>query len=940
MKKIIFFLFFFIFFFYHIFIYSNQILKEDKLYYLDLDNNLKIDTLEIEFNQSLTGNLDLSKLQLQSATGGLLKDKKLEITGSDIVSSYSFSGNILTLNLIEQYNYLTGLIINNGQTSHLRLKNNTGFGLKDDFKFSLTTSFDNYKNVFFKENSNIIVNTNSGELNDPTSNTPIEDEEDETGSGVSGPIEDEDIDNQNDDIEEQTNSGTTNSGIINNEIIPNFLIKNTLQSPTYFLETDETSTIFNCDNSKTECKANFSLQINEGSGFINPPTTKYNCLFKFGSGLTTNEEEKCNPNTIIYPIGEYETTFKIFLKTNPNIFLEKKFIVKNTGYIAPITTQTVYINNNSSTQNNQNIEIKTPTIEIQSGLFEDNTCKSNSCSVNFIYNKLNEKESCLWDFGLPNKTLEEEKCNPSYIKYDFIGEYKIKLKVYETSNPNNYKENEIIIKNISYLKNDTKTKKENLENKEVLKSENIKKTDIPQLNYTLDIKNILPTPEFGENLEYIEIENTGEIDLDLGGCLIDDLENGGSKAYTIPNNTIIKAKNTYKFYKDTTKLILNNSGLEEVNLTCFDNFFKKVSWNFSPPKGFILSNNLDLENIESVKINKKTGGFDIKYKNNEIKNINFNKNDILKEILESSLSNTEKKEKVLDIYKKSFEIKTSKLKSGIKIIGNTFPNTKLIIEIKKIENEFSFLDFFINKSYAFGEYYEVLSDNLGNFELVLDNNEIKTGYFEVSSFLNISGEKINLEKFEKFEIDGDYIDYIQTKKEEVKDTKDYVKPKAVISLQGKLTINKVLEKNKVTCFDLDECSINFDGSESEGKKLKYFWDFGNGQTFDKKNPSSYKFTPGTYFISLVVSDESAFDKASFIVEVKGKLKEEAITTTSKTTKIDNNFNEIKQKKEEIINTNFGNSGNNNIILHIYISLGIFILFFTGTLFLLKKQDII
>ncbi len=945
MKKIIFFLIFFIFFSYHIFIFSDQILKENKLYYLDLDNNSKIDTLEIEFNQDLTWTLDLSKFQLQSATGWLSKDKKLDIVWSDIVSNYTFSWNILTLNLIEQDNYLTQFTISNWQTSHLRLKNNAWFWLKDDFKFSLTTSFDNYKNVFLKENLNIIDQTNSWNIIPPLSSDPIENE-DETGSWIeNNPIEDEDIipqDDyiipQDDDIDKETNFWNTSSWVINNEIIPNFTIKNTLQSPTYFLENDDSSTIFNCDNSKTECKANFSLQINEWNWFINPPTTKYTCLFKFWSWLTTNEEEKCNPNTVIYPVWEYETTFKVFLKSNPNIFVEKKFIVKNSWYIAPITTQTVYINNNTSNQNNQNIEIKTPKIEIQSWLLEDNTCKSNSCSINLTYNKLNEKEACLWDFWLPNKTLEEEKCNPSYIAYNSIWEYKIKLKVYDVNNSSNYKENELIIKNTSILtkkeevKVNLEEKNEKIEN--ISNQENIKNN----INYTLDIKNILPNPEFWENLEYIEIKNTWDLDLDLWWCLIDDLENWWSKPYLIPNQTIIKAKNSHKFYKDDTKIVLNNSWLEEVNLTCFDNFFKKIFWNFSSPKWFILSNNLDLENIESVKINKKAWWFDIKYKNNEVKNINFNKNDILKEILESNLTNSEKKEKIVDIYKKSFEIKTSKLKSWVKIIWNTLPNTKLIIEIKKIESDFSFLNLFIDKSYAFLDYYEVLSDNLWKFELILDNNEVNTWSFEVSSSLSIWWEKINLEKFEKLEIDWDYIDYIQAKKE-VKD-KDYIKPKAIISLQWKLSINKVLVKNKITCFDLDECSINFDWSESEGEKLKYFWDFGNWQTFDKKNPSSYKFTPWIYFISLVVSDENASSKASFIVEVKPKVKEEKIITTSKNTLKNNDLNEIKQQKEEIVNTNFWNFWNNNIILHIYISLGIFILFFTWTLFLLKKQDII
>jgi hypothetical protein len=35
--------------------------------------------------------------------------------------------------------------------------------------------------------------------------------------------------------------------------------------------------------------------------------------------------------------------------------------------------------------------------------------------------------------------------------------------------------------------------------------------------------------------------------------------------------------------------------------------------------------------------------------------------------------------------------------------------------------------------------------------------------------------------------------------------------------------------------------VNLDGTKSEGKNLEYFWDFGNGKTFNKKNPASYNF---------------------------------------------------------------------------------------------------
>lgn len=92
------------------------------------------------------------------------------------------------------------------------------------------------------------------------------------------------------------------------------------------------------------------------------------------------------------------------------------------------------------------------------------------------------------------------------------------------------------------------------------------KTETPdQLNGIIIIE-VFPNP-IGEDatLEFIELLNTNNYSVDLGGWQIDDAD-GGSHPYTLPLDTIVAPKTFIIFYSKDTKITLNNSGGDSVRL--------------------------------------------------------------------------------------------------------------------------------------------------------------------------------------------------------------------------------------------------------------------------------------------------------------------------------------------------------------------------------------
>jgi len=60
-----------------------------------------------------------------------------------------------------------------------------------------------------------------------------------------------------------------------------------------------------------------------------------------------------------------------------------------------------------------------------------------------------------------------------------------------------------------------------------------------------------------------------------------------------------------------------------------------------------------------------------------------------------------------------------------------------------------------------------------------------------------------------------------------KNLPSHIHPQAIISVQGKIGKNKELSGNMLVCRNTETCAVNFDGRESIGEDLEYFWDFGS-----------------------------------------------------------------------------------------------------------------
>lgn len=75
------------------------------------------------------------------------------------------------------------------------------------------------------------------------------------------------------------------------------------QQPTYLLEKENLQIYsYNCDSSKDSCKVNFDFRTSIPS---DSPATHFSCLIDFWFGIT-GEENKCNPNTVEFPLWTWD----------------------------------------------------------------------------------------------------------------------------------------------------------------------------------------------------------------------------------------------------------------------------------------------------------------------------------------------------------------------------------------------------------------------------------------------------------------------------------------------------------------------------------------------------------------------------------------------------------------------------------------------------------
>lgn len=75
---------------------------------------------------------------------------------------------------------------------------------------------------------------------------------------------------------------------------------------------------------------------------------------------------------------------------------------------------------------------------------------------------------------------------------------------------------------------------------------------------SIEIYQFLPNPT-NESEEWIEIVNTGSEKVELAGYVLDDERDGGSKPYTLPENTPLDPGSILKISKAQSGIALNNS---------------------------------------------------------------------------------------------------------------------------------------------------------------------------------------------------------------------------------------------------------------------------------------------------------------------------------------------------------------------------------------------
>ena len=84
-------------------------------------------------------------------------------------------------------------------------------------------------------------------------------------------------------------------------------------------------------------------------------------------------------------------------------------------------------------------------------------------------------------------------------------------------------------------------------------------TPVPVYSDAIRINEFIPNPAGDDTkLEFIELYNTSEDAVDIAGWKLDDIADGGSSVFTIPQGVALSAHGYVVFYSDQTKIALNN----------------------------------------------------------------------------------------------------------------------------------------------------------------------------------------------------------------------------------------------------------------------------------------------------------------------------------------------------------------------------------------------
>lgn len=355
--------------------------------------------------------------------------------------------------------------------------------------------------------------------------------------------------------------------------IPNF--DYIFQSPSYVTLVDD---VYICDQEKPECKINLKLIQSENQKDI---STTLDCSIDFG--FDSDQSERCNPNTVIIPVGTHTISLQIFDSDTPDQLKQESFVIQNIPVEAPvIVTETIKSsgwNIKTSIQNHfvsaniiiQSKNTSTRTVEVDRVI----CLKSKKCNLNL--SSLVESDSSssqltyAWDFWNGEYSA---KANPSGVWFE-PGEYDITFKV--SDEYWNQSSSQVFLG--AY---------------ETLSAKIFKPDDYSWLLISWVLANTLGKDEN----EWIEIHNSSWNIISLEWLIIDDEMWKGSQGYEIGEGVSIEPDQKIKFYKKQTKITFWNTSDSAVLHVAWE-VIDSYSWDFAVPENFILAkDSLEIQRLE------------------------------------------------------------------------------------------------------------------------------------------------------------------------------------------------------------------------------------------------------------------------------------------------------------------------------------------------------
>ena len=673
-----------------------------------------------------------------------------------------------------------------------------------------------------------------------------------------------------------------------------------LQSPSYILEAPTGGTYI-CDSSKIECKVNFNLE-DTFWGYI---PSKFACVNDFGR--VTGEELKCNPNTVVYPEWEFDVHFKIFEKDIPSNFQEKQIHISNVK---------------------SKYEVPHPIIEVQSGLdlqSEIYECKSKDCKVNltgeptFTGSMVASRFSCLWDFGSGSfDTMNtQKKCNPGFVAFP-LWQHTVSLTISDIQDPSRFQTASINLKNGFIEKNN-----ENIANMSPPESiiwDWVTQTwSVTQLTDGAGIQteDILPILllDFQEPSYITPTDISDEYTCDYwkSECKVNfDLRK------TFAASTSSKYSCQHDFWFITWQEEKCNPGtiiFPEWEFHITFSLFEKLHPEIKMKKNIIIHNAPPHLEIPTPEIAIQSGlhiegstytctSDACKVNFSALKNLTWSltSENILcswsfsgsGETLESCNPGyltfwAWKHEVTLKIFEKKHPENYSQSKIQFQSIVKEMVNTSQKsmvwwdnskdslpeergIEVQSgliVENNIfvcETLDCKVNFKFS-AKTHETCQWDFWNGVASESSSHscnptfVKFPFGEHTLSVHVTNEVENLQSQFTFSFSNPFLSRLKSNSS----------PVAKISLDGKLWDTKILQGNILTCITQDNCSVNFSWKESydpDHQNLSYFWEYGDGTTWDEKNPKTKVYQKWNYTITLKVSDGLSEDVDTFFLVVK------------------------------------------------------------------------